>query len=87
MHRQIDLPHEGRCTDSIDHIWASVKIAQREQKLATRNHRQVSKINVRKFAFHPCFLLDNRSWRRGSKRKTDAIQIYSWHASTMIYDS
>lgn len=43
-----DLPHKGRYTDSIDHTWACVKIAQREQKLATRNHRQVSKINARK---------------------------------------
>lgn len=43
-----DLPHKGRYTDSIDHTWACVKIAQREQKLATRNHRQVLKINARK---------------------------------------
>lgn len=43
-----DLPHKGRYTDSIYHTWACVKIAQREQKLATRNHRQVSKINARK---------------------------------------
>lgn len=34
------------------------------------------------------FPLDIRSWRRASKkkRKTDAIQIYSWHASTILYD-
>lgn len=86
-----DLPHKGRYTDSIYHTWACVKIAQREQKLATRNHRQVSKINARKSSRLLRFIpvSSGHSILAPSvkkKRKTDAIQIYSWHASTILYD-
>ena len=57
-----------------------------DQEPSTSLKNQCAQI-IPAIAFHPCFLWTfDLGAERQKKRKTDAIQIYSWHASTILYD-